>query len=60
MDEIKDVLLTPVPNDVVPNVNVFGALGGHVVGGHTYARLVVFVEKNRLVYPNAEFAQERP
>ena len=56
--EVEDVLLTPVSDDVVADVNVLRPLGRHVVRGHVDTCLVILVEEDRLDYGEAELFEE--
>ena len=59
VSKIKNILFAPISDHVVPHVHVLCPLGGHVVGAHTYARFIVFMEENWLMNVNTEFGKER-
>ena len=56
--EVQDVLLTPVPDDVVANVDVLRSLSRHVVCRHVDTCLVILMEEDGLDNGEAELFEE--
>ena len=47
--KVHNILVTPVSDNVVFDIDMLGALGCHVIRGHADSRLVIFTKQNGFV-----------